>query len=527
MFYVDSHSNCCKRTNVRISNYSLLVVIAVFAQLGIANTASSESVFEAPTKISKAGYHPGYFGFEVSPDSRRVVYVANKRTTGNFLSHITELFSTPIEGGATVTLGRDSQSGGELDDFTIKIDPTSRRVLYIQGSALMSVPISGGAATKLNINGALPRRHDVYIISPDGQRVVYSLDTGLFSVPIGGGTPIELSSGGSQPEITPNSQRVIFTSGNQIHSAPIAGGATPVVLVNSAELEYFSPFVIDRTSTRVVYRSGRKIFSVEINGGIPIQLGPTVGENQTIIKPTISPDGQQVVYEISDITSPFGFSELFSVPIDGGTPKQLNPSGSVIWFSNFEITPDGQHVVFAIRSDPYGANLYSAPILGGEAKLLFEDIYWDVEEPWVTNYQIATNSQRVVALLRSRSVRSAPIDGSGDETRQLVNRGYSFRISPDGLRVIFRQVQGAPGTSTELFSIPIAGGRPADRINRQLPSTEARVGNYRISSNSQYVVYLADQDVVSRDELYSSKLRESELCVPVPTKSGSMAMVCL
>src|SRR5204863_193088 len=89
--------------------------------------------------------------FQISPDSGRVVYRANQDTSG-----VVELYSVALTGGATTKLNPPIVSGGGVTAFDLQITPDSTRVVFgtDQDIALVrelySVPIAGGACTKLN-----------------------------------------------------------------------------------------------------------------------------------------------------------------------------------------------------------------------------------------------------------------------------------------------------------------------------------------------------------------------------------------
>ena len=103
----------------------------------------------------------------ISPDSRRVVYVADAQTENAF-----ELYSAPTTGQAPpVRLSGLLPSGALVN--RIAITPDSRRVVYVAPqetsgvSELFVVPIEGGPSLKLN--GPLVAGGDVdrISLSPD------------------------------------------------------------------------------------------------------------------------------------------------------------------------------------------------------------------------------------------------------------------------------------------------------------------------------------------------------------------------
>ena len=142
-----------------------------------------------------------------SLDSSTVVYRADQDT-----AQVVELYSVPITGGTPTKLNGPMVAGGDLGDAaaflssSFSISPDSSRVVYVADQdtdnilELYSVPITGGTPTKLN-GPLVAVGGDVFVfsISPDSARAVYLAhqDTfdvfELYSVPILNGTPTKLN----------------------------------------------------------------------------------------------------------------------------------------------------------------------------------------------------------------------------------------------------------------------------------------------------------------------------------------------
>ena len=116
---------------------------------------------------------------EISPDSSRVVYIIEWVTSGTY-----ELYSVPIVGPAAsgIKLNGVLVAGGDVGSF--QISPDSRRVVF-RGDRqtagvdeLFSVPLAGPASALIEVNGPLAPGGDVglFQISPDGGRVIYIAD---------------------------------------------------------------------------------------------------------------------------------------------------------------------------------------------------------------------------------------------------------------------------------------------------------------------------------------------------------------
>lgn len=78
---------------------------------------------------------------------------------------------------------------------------------------------------------------------------------------------------------------------------------------------------------------------------------------------------------------------------------------------------------------------------------------------------------------------------------------FSFLISPDSQRVIYKAEQNTIGVA-ELFSVPIEGPSSAGVQLNQTPVQFGQVSNFRISADSNYVVYQGDLGKAGFDELY-------------------------
>jgi Tol biopolymer transport system component len=140
-----------------------------------------------------------YYDFRVSPDSSRVVYLADQDT-----DNVDELYSVPLTGGSPVKLNGPLVSGGAVMGG-FQVSPDSSRVVYLADQdtdwvcELYSVPLAGGSPVKLN--SPLVSGGDVFgcQVSPDSSRVVYRADQDtdevdeLYSVPLAGGSPVKLN----------------------------------------------------------------------------------------------------------------------------------------------------------------------------------------------------------------------------------------------------------------------------------------------------------------------------------------------
>ncbi len=96
-----------------------------------------------------------YFYIVISPDSKYVVYRADQDTFA-----VDELYSVPIDGPASagVKLNRPLPVGGDVDFKNFAVSPDSSRVVYVadqdidEVDEIYSVPITGPATSGIKLN---------------------------------------------------------------------------------------------------------------------------------------------------------------------------------------------------------------------------------------------------------------------------------------------------------------------------------------------------------------------------------------
>lgn len=243
--------------------------------------SSTETKLNTPLVVGRAVTHA-----RLSSDGNRVVYVADEAADEVF-----ELYSVPVAGGTPIKLNGALVPGGDVGAgagaFTIS--PDSSRVVYLADQQtvdvleLYSVPITGGVATKLHPPLAADRDVDVFNlhISPDSSRVVYRADQDtnqvfeIYSAPIAGGATTKLNNALPtngvifRSEITPDASRVIYLAGQnaadvfELFSVPLAGGAvTPVSGPMVAGGSVAFNFLISPDSQQVVYVADQEVDEV-------------------------------------------------------------------------------------------------------------------------------------------------------------------------------------------------------------------------------------------------------------------------
>ena len=315
--------------------------------------------------------------FLISAGGARVVYIADQDTDGVF-----ELFNVPIDG---------SQPALKLAGPPVWFPTAQAMILAAPGTHvvyqadpngstnpdLFSAPLTGAAAHNLSAGIGGVRQ---FAVSPDGGTVAYTVGAtaageALYSVPITGGASTRLNPPSAGPvvamQVDPTSTRLVYSANQEspfdteLYSVPLSGG-TVTKLSLPVEIIGVDSFRITPDGAGVVYRGdhaanpgNRDLFIVPIAGGAVTRLtAPQVAEGEAW-EFLVTADSQRVVFRGDQITR-FAF-ELFSVPTLGGTATRLNaplPVGASI--GSFSISPDGRKVAYTASGE-----LHSVPVAGG------------------------------------------------------------------------------------------------------------------------------------------------------------------
>ncbi|GGZ99850.1 hypothetical protein GCM10008090_05630 [Arenicella chitinivorans] len=421
---------------------------------------------------------------------------------------------------------------------------------------LYNAELNKSPGTAVNITGSRNLRN--FAISPDGEYIVYSTSSSPFNSPSLlqsqksdiSEAPVALSpqlSGGrdiASQYVSPDSKTVIFISEEsvdnlrELYSVPITGPSNARIKLSgpmdppsdSSSVIGVSIVAISPDSTRVLYKAKQvgdtkpELYSVATDGSSPPVRLTNLSDNNTSIssKIKISPDSSQVTF-ISDYASKTHY-ELYRIPITGPSSAavKLNhvSDGESVWDSR--ISPDGSAVVYtSARSDFVG--LYSVPMDRSSEPVLLNPI--PVPGGSVSIYFAFTpDSSRVVFLGdldtdRVEELYSVPVAGPSSEAVKLHadlvanQRVESFDIVPDGSSVVFRMDTSIPSYQSDLYLAPVDGSSQATMLNVNAHDKVNVKEQIFISTNSEYVVYLADQDTDDITEMYSVSLKEPQLPV--------------
>jgi hypothetical protein len=392
-------------------------------------------------------YTPSY---EISPDSRTVAFVTDKDTDDVF-----ELYVTPITGTMPLKLNPPLVQGGDVRGY--RFTPDGQYMIYTADQEadnryeLFRVPVGGGQAVKLNPT-LVPEGNVVdFKIEPDSRRVIYRADqmtddiVELWSVPIMGV--------GAQ---------VTKLSGTML----AAGGDV-------------SFYEFDRSSGRVVFNADREtdekfeLYSAPIVGGAPLKLNPPIqagGAESGISNFVVHPNSPGVVFHARLVGQ--ASKRLYLVSTAGNIapiPLNFEPAQNQVMLS-YTINPTGERVVYnlatVLTSSTDKGTLYSVPIAGGDATALTD--FPDPEYGADYSYRITPDGARVVYRFQ-KSATSPPYLASalhnGVRT-PLYQPGaadpplFNFDLSPDGQWASYQT--SIDPWQRRLHTIPTGGGSATD-----------------------------------------------------------------
>jgi Tol biopolymer transport system component len=477
----------------------------------------------------------------------RVVYIADQDIDGQV-----ELYGAPLDGSAVATKLHPNASWAW--DFTFTPDGALVAFYGMIGSERGIFRVSASGGTPVRLSDALGRDDTIYFleVSVDGALCLYERRTtivddllfvvadysNLHCVSVAGGTPVQLTQHhldgyfASYPRLTADASHVTYRR-EAFYQYGVAtdGSGSPVLLAFSFRAES-SP-----DGTRLAYLDGflgsmGRLMTVDLDGGDarflsgPTLQGAVLGDVEEFA-PT--PNELHVLYTNSYVGSKFhvvgagGGSPALDVPFDpvSGTLLPHPGSKSVAFLANAfpEPTPD---LIVAPLWGSGSAVRINVPGTEGSA----------VADGSTLNPRFTPDGASIVFAAEPDGWGSwpsllfiAPGDGSLPPTRlngtgadaylwsTPANNGRAFDVSSDGTRIVYSAASDVTSTRHNLFSVPVdASSSPVQLSNLTLSGTSV-YGNWAITPDGARVVYLAEQQVRFRSELYSAPIDGSSPAV--------------
>lgn len=497
-------------------------------------------------KISGTPMAGSVTAFRISPNGLTVVFIADKDTAGR-----AELYSAPADGSAApIKLSAGLAFGsGDRGVSAFQISPDSAKVVFLADpntgggvNEIFSAPINASAApVRLNTTAMAPVTS--FGITPDSARAVFfGIDTStgsgateVFAASIGtASSAVQISDVGLgnalgdviSAAFSPDSTRVIYAGDGaandvfQWYSVAITATGPGSDVQLSAALGSVGLVRISPDSSRVVYTSDdnallrMEVFSKPIAGGTRIQLNPAMfGDGATAIE--ISPSGDRVAYLADQNT--VGVNEVYSAQIlVAGSGARLNtPMSGIQYTDTLNISPDGTTVVYeADQATPGTYEVFAAPINASGGPSMLHDLTSPDSAGYFQGLGTPIIGRRAVYPVFGTTVDlfSVPFDGytSFVQINDPLATGQTLFdvFLPSTVKRLMAYGFGpSTGTVTRtIMSVAIRADLPVEQINVTAAGGADGVSGYEISSNEKYAVYLQDQDTLGKPELYSREI---------------------
>lgn len=232
------------------------------------------------------------------------------------------------------------------------------------------------------------------------------------------------------------------SSSSHIWTVPVSDAAQATQITSGSNNDYDPQWTPD--GKLVFERIPGNIYIVNPLGGNPQRLTT----NSTNRFPRVSPDGRYIVY----VSTQTGIPNLWRMDIDGGNPKQLTTEFSV----EPSISPDGQEVIYSVGVD--SSRIWKVGIDGGQPVQLTDKqsrnaVFSPDGKQFICFWWESQNSQPKYAVI--------PATG-GNPVKTFAFNGGGFRWMPDGKSFLYSTQKD---NAVNMWSQPIDGGEPKQLKN--------------------------------------------------------------
>jgi Tol biopolymer transport system component/DNA-binding winged helix-turn-helix (wHTH) protein len=343
----------------------------------------------------------------------------------------------------------------------------------------------------------LPGRESDMTFSPDGNQLVFTWDGGgkdsvlhLYVKQVGSEAVRQLTSGpGTElsPSWSPDGREIAFirwsAKGRSLHVIPALGGAERKI---NDHVFYFSARIAWTPDGQGLVIQGnhsadepRSLYFVVRETGEMRKLTTPPDGIYGDRFPALSPDGQMIVFcRAASISQ----SELYSLPVSGGEPKQLTFDQATtkwpVW------TPDGREIIFVSNrrdgSGSAGTRLWRISATGGELRPV-ETAGRNPDAP-----AISKQGDRLAWAedVRDFNIWQIELDAGQKQPPRLLLSSTQWedspQFSPDGSKIVFASDRSG---STEIWVCDSNGG------NLLQLTDSAKNGSPRWSPDSRQIVY--------------------------------------
>ncbi len=380
-----------------------------------------------------------------SPDGKMIAYVDTKNLgrAGGGLWVIPTSNGTPKR---VVNAGNASSPIWSPDgDMIAFLDLDSQQICIIpvggngaDSGEVIKIDVPEGTGGIMSLAGWTPD-------NKIGAVIRSHTEFGLYTLPATGGKAALVSYGGypGQPRWSPDGKRIF-------HSNEVDDG--------SGDWE--------RQSLAVVPAEGGEIST------IPIQF------DEKMVKPAwgggneVSPDGKTILFSGQTKKDTSWHWQIWTMPVDGGKPKQLTKTPESVLNGFPRWSPDGKSIAYVharddkVYSTGFGeVNIYTIPVNGGKPKVLTLDsdsvkfcpISWSPDGKRIAYFSV-DKEEYIAGTLKYLSVNDGISHVVGKI--QLAHNNIEMAWSPDSKRIAFNY--GAERYAKDIRVISIEDGSIVD-----------------------------------------------------------------
>jgi serine/threonine-protein kinase len=352
--------------------------------------------------------------------------------------------------------------------------PDGREVLFVRNDSVQVAALGGGAPRLLAVGSALngcswpAEGRWIACVSGNaaynqpGNAFGNLAPSALVLIPVAGGTPVEVvppTSLNHSPVWAPDGRSLLFVSDRDgprdIYEQSIGSSGQPVGvprrLTTGLGAQSISLSADGKQMAYSVYQARSNIWSLPVPQGAPVGIEGAVqltAGNQVIEVPAISADGRWVYYD-SNIK---GNSDIWRVPVGGGTPEQLTSEP----FDEFAAnpSPDGRSIAYHALRTPGIRQIEVKPLDGGPVEMVTSD-----SAQW-SNPQWSEDGTRIsfVDIVNLRLAWAERTGAGRWSAPRILGFGALGFWSPDGKQVLTLTDLAPPAGPYGIVTFPADSG---------------------------------------------------------------------
>jgi Tol biopolymer transport system component len=398
-----------------------------------------------------------------SPDGKKIAYVntAKQQIPGNYKTYKSDVWVIPAAGGTPVQVSDlPKRATGPMWSPDGKMIAFTRKVTLDMSKEICIVPVSetgNPEASPAQIELPLATWDFLAGWTPDNKIGVLLTNPehrAIYTVPVSGGNATQVTPQGEyySPRWSPDGKR-IYLRGDGIVSVPSEGGEISIKPIDKDSMIgdplQWGGNVVSPDGKLMVFCASKKdnkrfppsyIYTIPVEGGEPKQLtiSPDRGRDRF---PCWSPDGKSIAFIRYSAASwnkkkNDYINNICIVRREGGEVRQLTSESNEVARATIAWSPDGKSVAYYSEDK----TIRVIPVQGGESRevVKVDKVYeWEDELAW-------SHDGKKIAYSSKGSIWVVSLDGGEPEE---VKTGLNAMVthlswSPDGKKITFTASKG-------------------------------------------------------------------------------------